>query len=95
MLEHRKQAKEFINYSATSNLIDIIKEVNIDEEQRKVLDLKFIKGLKNYQIAMETNRSLENVNNIVGKFYDKTYRLLLKGFFKWNTEQRISKENLK
>lgn len=82
ILEHRKQAKEYIENTNKTNLIYVIEELNLDEDKRKVLDLKFIKGLKNYQVAMETNRSLENVNNIVGRAYDKVFRLIKKGIFK-------------
>lgn len=82
ILEHRKQAKEYIDSTNKTNLIYVIEELNLDEDKRKVLDLKFIKGLKNYQVAMETNRSLENVNNIVGKAYDKVFKLIKKGIFK-------------
>lgn len=71
-----------------------MEELNIDEDKRKVLDLKFINGLKNYQIAMETNRSLENVNNIIGRAYDKVFRLLKKGIFKWYIEQKEKMTNL-
>lgn len=82
ILEHRKQAKEYIENTNKTNLIYVIEELNLDEDKRKVLDLKFIKGLKNYQVAMETNRSLENVNNIVDRAYDKVFRLIKKGIFK-------------
>ena len=82
ILDHRKQAKEYIENTNKTNLIYVIEELNLDEDKRKVLDLKFIKGLKNYQVAMETNRSLENVNNIVGRAYDKVFRLIKKGIFK-------------
>lgn len=82
ILKHRKQAKEYIENTNKTNLIHVIEELNISEDKIKVLDLKFIKGLKNYQIAMETNRSLENVNNIISKAYDKIFRLLKKGIFK-------------
>lgn len=94
ILEHRKQAKEYIENTNKTNLVYVIEELNLDEDKRKVLDLKFIKGLKNYQVAMETNRSLENVNNIVGRAYDKVFRLIKKGIFKWYIEQKEKTINL-
>lgn len=82
ILEHRKQAKEYIENTNRTNLNRLMEELNLDDDKIKVLDLKFIKGLKNYQIAMETNRSLESVNGIIGKAYDKVFKFLAKGIFK-------------
>ena len=41
-----------------------------------VLDMKFVHGMSNVQIAMECHFSLEKVNYIIKRFYDKIARLI-------------------
>lgn len=54
----------------------IVSEAKIPDEDLQVLDMKFVHGMSNVQIAMKCHCSLEKVNYIIKRSYDKIARLI-------------------
>lgn len=76
MLNFRRKAREWLNGASLPNFREIVREAKIADEDLEILDLKFIHGLSNVQIADRCSCSVEKVNYIIRRSYDKVARLM-------------------
>jgi len=74
--ELRKQAKQALDDAPLQSFWQIVNEAKIADEHKEVLDLKFIRGRSNVQISLELGMSLEKVNKIIRKSYEKVGKLI-------------------
>ena len=78
MIKSRRQARDRLADSTTSNFWDIVDEIRISPEEREILDERFIKFKSITKIADEHNCSEERINKIIAKTYDKVFKLMTK-----------------
>ena len=78
MIKSRRQARDYLDDSTTSNFWDIVDEIRISPEEREILDERFIKFKSITKIADEHNCSEERINKIIAKTYDKVFKLMTK-----------------
>lgn len=76
MFSLRRRARELLSNSTLKNFNDIVCAAKIADDDLEILDLKFVHGFSNVQIAQHCNCSLEKVNYIIKRSYDKIARLL-------------------
>ena len=61
MIKSRRQARDYLDDSTTSNFWDIVDEIKISPEEQKILDERFIKFKSITKIAEEHNCSEERI----------------------------------
>ena len=76
MIKSRRQARDYLDDSTTSNFWDIVDEIRISPEEREILDERFIKFKSITKIADEHNCSEERINKLIAKTYDKIFKLM-------------------
>ena len=76
MIKSRRQARDRLADSTTSNFWDIVDEIRISPEEREILDERFIKFKSITKIAEEHNCSEERINKLIAKTYDKIFKLM-------------------
>ena len=76
MIKSRRQARDYLDDSTTSNFWDIVDEIRISPEEQKILDERFIKFKSITKIADEHNCSEERINKLIAKTYDKIFKLM-------------------
>ena len=76
MIKSRRQARDRLADSTTSNFWDIVDEIRISPEEREILDERFIKFKSITKIAKEHNCSEERINKLIAKTYDKIFKLM-------------------
>ena len=76
MIKSRRQARDRLADSTTSNFWDIVDEIKISPEEQKILDERFIKFKSITKIADEHNCSEERINKLIAKTYDKIFKLM-------------------
>lgn len=76
MLSIRRKVRQWLHCSSRTDFKNIVNEAKIPDEDMKVLDMKFVHGMSNVQISMECHCSLEKVNYIIKRSYDKIARLI-------------------
>ena len=76
MIKSRRQARDRLADSTTSNFWDIVDEIRISPEEQKILDERFIKFKSITKIADEHNCSEERINKLIAKTYDKIFKLM-------------------
>ena len=76
MIKSRRQARDRLADSTTSNFWDIVDEIRISPEEQKILDERFIKFKSITKIAKEHNCSEERINKLIARTYDKIFKLM-------------------
>lgn len=76
MHESRRKARDWLNDSTKGDFYQMLEQVKLSDDDIQILDEKFIHGKSNVQIAQSANCSVETVNRIIKKAYDKVARLL-------------------
>ena len=75
MHENRRKARDWLNGASLTDFTELIHEAKIPDDMA-ILNLKFVHGYSNTQIAVTENLSIDKVNKAVKKAYDKIARLL-------------------
>ena len=76
MIKSRRQARDRLADSTTSNFWDIVNAIKISPEEKEILDERFIKFKSITKIAKEHNCSEERINKLIAKTYDKIFKLM-------------------
>lgn len=76
MNTNRKLARELLNDSSRTNFWEIVHEAKIPKADQEILDARFIRGESITKISLEQNYSVEKVNRVIKKAYDKVYNLI-------------------
>ena len=76
MIKSRRQARDRLADSTTSNFWDIVDEIRISPEEQRIRDERFIKFKSITKIADEHNCSEERINKLIAKTYDKIFKLM-------------------
>lgn len=73
---NRFKAREWLSRSTRTEFNAIITEARLTPRQLEIIDLKFGKDLKNYQIAMRINTSVQTVERDLHKAYSSVKKVL-------------------
>lgn len=76
MLDIRRRARQWLHDSSRTDFKSVVSEAKLSDEDMQVLDMKFIHGMSNVQIALKCCCSVEKVNYIIKRSYDKIARLI-------------------
>lgn len=76
MDNQRQLARDYLQDSSLTNFWTIVNEAKISDEDKQILDLRFVKGYKIQEIAAELYMSVGKVNATIKDAYDKVARLL-------------------
>lgn len=76
MHENRRRARDWLNGASLTDFTELVREAKIPDDDMAILSLKFVHGYSNTQIAVTENLSIDKVNKVVKKAYDKIARLL-------------------
>lgn len=69
MDKKRKSARDWLCQSTRRSFYDVLEEAKITPRQLKICELRFIKGLYNYQIGMQLNISEKTVEREISTAY--------------------------
>ena len=72
----RAWTKSWLLTSCKSAFRSIVDEAKLTPRQQEIIELKFIYDLKNYQIAMKINTSVQTVERDLMQAYNSIYRIL-------------------
>lgn len=72
----RRKVREWLIGSSRIDFKHIVEDAKITDEAMQILDLKFIHGMSNIQIADKCHCSLEKINYIIRQSYDKLAKLI-------------------
>ena len=76
MYDVRRKARDWLCGSTLTDFRAMLKEVKLTAEDTAILDMKFIGGLSNVQIAAKIHCSVEKVNKVIRQSYDKIAKLI-------------------
>lgn len=71
-----KQTRDWLVQSSRRSFYEVIREAKISPRQMQIAEMRFIKGLMNYQIAMELNVSTKTVEAEIKRAYKAVNRIL-------------------
>lgn len=72
----RSQAREWLSQSTRQEFDAIIAESKLTPRQIEIIELKFIHDLKNYQIAMRIDTSIQTVERDLQRAYNSVKKAL-------------------
>lgn len=72
----RAQAREWLSQSTRKEFDAIINEAKLTPRQLEIIELKFIHDLKNYQIAMRIDTSVQTVERDLQRAYNSVKKAL-------------------
>lgn len=76
MNEMLRKTREWLNCSTRRSFSAVIHEAKITPRQMQVCELKFVKGLTNYQIAAELNVSDKTIEKELNRAYKSITNVL-------------------
>lgn len=76
MNEKQKSACNWLNQSTRRSFYDVLHEAKVTPRQLEICELRFIKGLYNYQIGMQLNISEKTVEREISAAYKAINRVL-------------------
>ncbi len=77
MDEKKKSARDWLRQSTRRSFYDVLNEAKITPRQTQICELRFIKGLYNYQIGMQLNISEKTVEREISTAYKAIDKVLL------------------
>lgn len=73
-----RNARDWVTNSTRSNFFDVIQEAKISPRQMQIIEMRFVTGLMNFQIASELNISEKTVEKEISAAYKAVNRVLEK-----------------
>lgn len=73
---NNKNARDWLVQSSRRSFYSILQEAKITPRQMEIAELRFVKGLMNYQIAMQLNISTKTVEKEIATAYQAVNRIL-------------------
>lgn len=77
MNELRKNTRDWLTASTLGSFTAVLENAKITPRQMEVCRMKFIQGLTNYQITMQTNVSVKTVERDLRTAYNAINNVLL------------------
>lgn len=77
MNEKQKSARDWLSQSTRRSFYDVLNEAKVTPRQFEICELRFIKGLYNYQIGMQLNISEKTVEREISAAYKAINRVLV------------------
>lgn len=68
-----KNTRDWLQTSTRRSFSAVLEEAKITPRQVEICELKFVKGLTNYQIAMQLNVSVKTVDKELNTAYKQMY----------------------
>lgn len=72
----RSQAREWLGEATQKEFDTVVAEAKLTPRQMEIIELKFIRDLKNYQIAQQINTSVQTVERDLQKAYNAVKKAL-------------------
>ena len=76
MKDNRELAKDTLNTATKTKYYGIVDEAKIFKEDQKILHARFIDGLSITAISEKYGYSVEKINKVIMKCYDKIYNVI-------------------
>lgn len=76
MNTNNKNARDWLVQSSRRSFYSVLQEAKITPRQMEIAELRFVKGLMNYQIAMQLNISTKTVEKEIATAYQAVNRIL-------------------
>lgn len=73
---NNKNARDWLVQSSRRSFYSVLQEAKITPRQMEIAELRFVKGLMNYQIAMQLNISTKTVEKEIATAYQAVNRVL-------------------
>lgn len=73
---NNKNARDWLVQSSRRSFYSVLQEAKITPRQMEIAELRFVKGLMNYQIAMQLNISTKTVEKEIATAYQAVNRIL-------------------
>lgn len=73
---NNKNARDWLVQSSRRSFYSVLQEAKITPRQMEIAELRFVKGLMNYQIAMQLNISTKTVEKEIAMAYQAVNRIL-------------------
>ena len=73
---NNKNARDWLVQSSRRSFYSVLQEAKITPRQMEIAELRFVKGLMNYQIAMQLNISTKTVEKEIATAYQAVNRTL-------------------
>lgn len=73
---NNKNARDWLVQSSRRPFYSVLQEAKITPRQMEIAELRFVKGLMNYQIAMQLNISTKTVEKEIATAYQAVNRIL-------------------
>lgn len=73
---NNKNARDWLVQSSRRSFYSVLQEAKITPRQMEIAELRFVKGLMNYQIAMQLNISTKTVEKEITTAYQAVNRIL-------------------
>lgn len=73
---NNKNACDWLVQSSRRSFYSVLQEAKITPRQMEIAELRFVKGLMNYQIAMQLNISTKTVEKEIATAYQAVNRIL-------------------
>ena len=73
---NNKNARDWLVQSSRRSFYSVLQEAKITPRQMEIAELRFVKGLMNYQIAMQLNISTKTVEKEIATAYVAVNRIL-------------------
>ena len=77
MHSRSKFARDWLIRSSRRSFHDTVREAKITPRQNQIIEMRFLQGMTNYQIAMALNISTKTVEKDIQNAYDAINRILL------------------
>lgn len=77
----RKQARKWLAHALRGQFDEVLYQAKLTPRQLKIITMKFIEGLCNYQIAAALSVSPETIRDEVAQAYDRVAMAIRK--FEW------------
>lgn len=71
-----KNARDWLIQSSRRSFYEVLEEAKITPRQMQIAEMRFVKGMMNFQIAMELNLSTKTVEKEINTAYKAVDRVL-------------------
>lgn len=73
-----KNARDWLIQSSRRSFYEVLEEAKITPRQMQIAEMRYVKGMMNFQIAMELNISTKTVDKDINKAHKAVDRVLRK-----------------
>ncbi len=76
MYTHRRLARDYIKGTSRTDFWDIVNEAKISDDDKEILDARFVHGHSYVKISADLHVSVEKVKTTIENAYDKISKII-------------------